>query len=93
MMNNYFLDGRTMLLVKSFYLKQTIPQQSIHLHNSSLLPVWNSDPLRSTGMVEAQFLYGPQLQTITEPSATDHTYFTKLNFGMIHAANNIPHFM
>ena len=35
----------------------------------------------------------PSVRVPPEPSATDHTYFTKLNFGMIHAANNIPHFM
>ena len=35
----------------------------------------------------------PSVRAPPEPSATDHTYFTKLNFGMIHAANNIPHFM
>ena len=35
----------------------------------------------------------PSVRVPPEPSATDHTYCAKLNFGMIHAANNIPHFM
>ena len=35
----------------------------------------------------------PSVRVPPDISATDHTYCTKLNFGMIHAANNIPHFM
>ena len=35
----------------------------------------------------------PSVRVPPEPSATDHTYCAKLNFGVIHAANNIPHFI